>query len=142
MSKERRLKIPGRYENVPKAVQFVAEAAAEAGLGEKATFHSQMSVDEACTNIIEHAYGGEDKGDIHITARAEPGVLTITLIDHGQPFNPDSVPPPHIDTDPAKIEPGGLGLHLMRKLMDDVTFTFGEKQNKLVMVKRQPADSD
>lgn len=142
MSQEHLLKIAGRYEDVPKAVQFVGKAATEAGLDEKAIFHCQMSVDEACTNIIEHAYGGEGKGDIHITTRAEPGVFTITLIDHGEPFDPDSVPPPRIGSDPANIEPGGLGLHLMRKLMDNVSFEFSQEHNKLVMVKRQPADSD
>jgi serine/threonine-protein kinase RsbW len=141
MVKERTLTILGRYENVPRVTEFVVQAAAEAGLDEKAIFHCQMAVDEACTNIIEHAYGGEDKGSIQATTRVEPGVCTITLIDQGRPFDPSSVPKPAIDPDPANVEPGGLGLHLMRQIMDEVTFTFGKGRNKLVMVKRQPASS-
>ena len=141
MSNERHLTVPGRYKSVRRATQFVVEAATEAGLVERAIFHCQMAVDEACTNIIEHAYGGEDKGDIHITTHSEGDTFTITLIDHGAPFDPDSVPPPRIDPDLTKLEPGGLGLHLMRKLMDSVSFSFAEEENKLVMVKRRPADS-
>jgi len=143
MSKERHLTVRGRFENVPTVVQFVVEAAQEAGFDERGVFHCQMSVDEACTNIIEHAYGGEDKGNIEATVRIEPGVLTITLVDHGEPFDPTSVPEPSINTDdPSKIKTGGLGLHLMRKVMDEITFSFSDKRNKLVMVKRQAADHD
>lgn len=143
MSKERHLTVRGRYENVPAVVQFVVEAAKEAGFDEKGVFHCQMSVDEACTNIIEHAYGGQDKGDIEATVQIEPGVLTITLVDHGEPFDPTSVPEPSINTDdPSKIKTGGLGLHLMRKVMDEITFSFGDERNTLVMVKRQAVQSE
>lgn len=140
MSRQRHLSVPARFESVPQVMDFVGEAAEQAGLDKDAIYHCQMAADEACANIIEHAYGGEGEGDIEITVGVEPGVVTITMIDTGKPFDPTSVPPPPADPDPDNMQPGGLGLFLMRKLMDEVTFTFEDGRNKLVMVKRQAAE--
>lgn len=130
------LTVAGRYENVPKVAQFVADSAEEAGLDSKAVFHCQMAVDEACTNIIEHAYGGEDIGDIQVSTHVANHSFYITLVDSGNAFDPESVPQPRIESDPLLMEPGGLGLHLMKKVMDEVQFTFNKGKNQLVMVKR------
>ena len=140
MPRVRRLTVRGRYENIPLITAFVAEAAEAAGLDEDAVFHCQMAVDEACTNVIEHAYGGEDIGDIEITCLIEPGSCTIRIVDHGQPFDPDSVPPPRATEDIGDLQPGGIGLHLMRKFMDEVSFDFSPGQNTLTMVKRQAVE--
>lgn len=137
MPTEYHLTVAARFENIPGIMEFVTEGAEEAGLDEQAVFHCRMATDEACANIVEHAYGGEDKGDIEVTVRVEPGVCTTTLVDSGRPFDPSSVPPPPVAPDPATIKPGGLGLHLMRKIMDEVSFSFTDGRNVLTMVKRQ-----
>jgi len=130
-----RLKVSGRYENIPRITEFVGEAARAAGLNEDAIFHCQIAVDEACTNIVEHAYGGNGKGDIEVTCHISPGKCTISVLDTGRPFNPDSIPEPAPATDANEVKPGGVGLHLMRKLMDEVTFHFSDQGTTLVMVK-------
>ena len=56
-----------------------------------------VAVDEACTNIIEHGYGGEDRGMIEIACEARDGELVITIQDHAQPFDPSEVPPPNLN---------------------------------------------
>ena len=139
---KRQLTVPAHYESISKVTQLVVEAAAQAGLDERAIFHCQMAVDEACTNIVEHAYADKSQGDIHITIQVQEGVCTITLVDYGTSFDPDSIPPPRIDPDPAKMEPGGLGLHLMRELMDEVHFSFSAGENRLVMIKRQSPSAE
>jgi serine/threonine-protein kinase RsbW len=60
MAEVRRLTVRGRYDCIPGITSFVGEAASAAGLNDDEAFHCRMAVDEACTNIIEHAYGGED----------------------------------------------------------------------------------
>jgi anti-anti-sigma factor len=137
MVETRRLQVRGRYQNIPGIIDFVNEAALAAGLSEEEAFHCQLSVDEACTNIIEHAYGAEDAGRIEVACEIEPGVITVRIVDYGQPFDPGAVPEPLDTNELDQIEPGGIGLHLMRKLMDEVRFEFGDAQNSLTMVKRQ-----
>ncbi|MBN1121445.1 MAG: anti-sigma factor antagonist [Anaerolineae bacterium] len=136
MADVRRLVVSGRYENIPLIIDLVREAAADAGFDEPTVYHCQMSVDEACTNIVEHAYGGEDRGDIEVTCTVAENVFSVTLLDQGQPFDPESIPVPVIDSDIHRIRPGGIGLHLMRQLMDEVHFSFSGEGNRLTMVKR------
>ncbi len=137
MGEKRQLILPGRYESVPLIADFVGEAAESAGLGEDAAFHCRMAVDEACTNIIEHAYEGEDKGPIEVTCTIETGHCTIHIMDHGKRFDPQMIPEPTSSQNLDEIQPGGLGLHLMRKMMDVVQFSFENNRNKLTMVKVQ-----
>ncbi len=137
---ERRLVIPARYAEVAGACSFCATAATQAGLSEHAAFHVQMAVDEACTNIIEHAYGGEDRGTIALTCRIEPEKLTVIIRDKGQQFDPESVPLPKLGTMVEDMEVGGLGLYFMRQVMDEVRFRFDERGNELIMVKRGNRD--
>ncbi|MCA9936284.1 MAG: ATP-binding protein [Ardenticatenaceae bacterium] len=142
------LTVPGRYDQIRKVVTFVAEGAGEAGLDEDAVFHVELCCDEACTNIIEHAYGGENQGKITVSYEAAADSFTITLQDNGHSFNPQAIPPPPLPpVQPTadltseeiikNLKIGGLGIHFMRKLMDEVHFSFETNGgNTLVMVKK------
>src|SRR5512139_3850283 len=112
---ERRLVIPARYAAVAGVCAFCSAAAGEAGLTEHAAFHVQMAVDEACTNIIEHAYGGENRGEIAVKCEIIPGELTVILRDHGRRFRPEEVPQPKLGSLLEDTEVGGLGLYFMRQ---------------------------
>lgn len=136
MADVRKLIVRGRYENIPTITSFVGEAAEAAGLGDSGVFHCQMAVDEACTNVIEHAYGGEDVGDIQITCTVQPGSCEIEVYDQGKPFVPDEVPQPKTQTSIEDLKPGGIGLHIMRQVMDEIDFAFDDNGNRLYMVKR------
>jgi len=141
MDSKQSLTVVGRYEHIQQICQFVAAGAVQAGLGETAVFHIELACDEACTNIIEHAYGDEDKGDIIIHWQIEGAQFIITIQDHGRPFDPTAVPSPStLDASqhsaPEDIRVGGLGVYFMRQLMDEVHFQFDEDGNRLVLVKR------
>jgi len=128
---------PGRFESIPKIRDFIVNAAVNAGLNEPDLYAVELAVDEACSNIIEHAYGGEGIGDIQCTCKVSDNDLTIILKDYGRPFEPESVPEPNFNAPLEKLKPGGAGLYLMRKMMDEVQFEFTpEDGNILVMVKR------
>jgi serine/threonine-protein kinase RsbW len=140
MGSGKRLIVPGRYDQISVICDFVAQGAQKAGLDEDAAFHVQLACDEACTNIIEHAYGGESAGEIEVSWQLNQRSLTVTLKDKGQPFDPDGIETPHIPQNQAELDQlkiGGLGLHFMRRIMDEVLFQFDEKSgNTLIMVKR------
>lgn len=142
MTEVRRLTVRGRYDCIPTITTFVAEAASAAGLNEDESFHCRMAVDEACTNIIEHAYGGEDKGAIEVKCLIEPGVCSIQIVDRGKSFDPEAVPPPSFGEKLDEIRPGGIGLHLMRQMMSLVRFEFEADRNILTMVKSHMAGID
>jgi serine/threonine-protein kinase RsbW len=127
---------PGRFENLAKISEFVVKAARAAGLNEEAVYAVDLAVDEACTNIIEHAYGGEGQGIIHCTCAVIADGLKIVLQDFGQPFNPAEIPEPNTKVRLKDLKDRGAGLFLMRKVMDEVRFEFTPGAgNLLTMVK-------
>jgi anti-sigma regulatory factor (Ser/Thr protein kinase) len=134
---ERRLNVIGRFDRLEQISKFIEQAGREAGLGETAICRCQLAVDEACTNIIEHAYEGEGRGTIEIVCEPGDGELTITIEDHGRPFDPASVPEPELHTDLDDLQVGGLGLYFIRQVMDAVEFSYEDGSNKLVLVKRR-----
>ena len=143
MSQQKSLTVPGRYDQIRVICEFVADGAKNAPFSDDEIFHIELACDEACTNIIEHAYSGEDQGPIEVTWDMQPEGFTITLTDQGETFDPTAVPTPTTPTELNNLEEldnvkvGGLGLHFMKKLMDKVIFTFKEgKGNQLIMIKK------
>lgn len=129
---------PGRFASLANISKFVARAARAAGLDERAVYAVQTAVDEACSNIIEHAYGGEGRGPIECTCRIDDDGLTVTLRDYGRPFDPTGVPRPDIHASLEDRQEGGLGLYMMKQLMDEVRFGPPcDSSNVLTMVKRK-----
>ncbi len=129
------LTVPARFENLALIGEFITSIARRAGFCDKGVFNLQLACDEACTNVMEHAYG-EGEGLIRITCTLHPGSLEIQVHDTGKPFDPKSVPVPDLDAPLEEREVGGLGLHFMRSVMDDVRFDFDDSGNRLTMVKR------
>jgi serine/threonine-protein kinase RsbW len=129
---------PGRYTSLAEISEFVAQAAQEAGFESKEVYAVKLAVDEACTNIIEHGYGGEGKGKIECSYQVDPDALTIKLRDWGISFAPEDIPDPDFNVPLEDLEPRGAGLYFMRELMDEISFVFHEsKGNLLVMVKKK-----
>ncbi len=128
---------PGRFESLAKISDLIVQQAKEAGLDETDIYAVDLAVDEAITNIIEHAYGGEGVGNIQCTCQARDGELIIILRDFGRPFDPDKIPAPNVKARLKDLKSGGAGLFLIRKLMDEVRFEFNQETgNVLTMVKR------
>ena len=138
----RDLVLVGTKSELPRISRFVEEACDGANVDPATRFDLQMAVDEACCNVFEHAYSGS-AGEIDLRFETRGQDVVITLHDHGRAFNPEVVPPPDT-TSPLEERPvGGLGLHLMRKLMDKVCFAFSpERGNTLVMERHKVVPGD
>lgn len=126
-----------KMENLTVIGDFVASVAKEFGLDDDVTFAVQMAVDEACANVMEHAYCGKSNGMVRLTCQILDDDLVVTIHDHGRAFDPQTVPRPDITAPLEKRGEGALGLYLMEKLMDSVEFQFDAVQgNTLIMKKR------
>lgn len=129
---------PGEFSSLAPIAQFVEKQAEAAGLKDEAVYAVQLAVDEACSNIIEHGYGGEGLGDISCTCTVLPQGLEIVLIDQGKKFDPDALPEPKVGAPLEELGSRGAGVFLMRKLMDRVDFQFDERAGtKLTLFKRK-----
>jgi serine/threonine-protein kinase RsbW len=136
----RELTVSGRTADLPDVLAFIETACEEAGVLPELWFDLQLVVEEACTNVIEHAYGGKG-GELDITFEARGRDAVLTVRDHGRPFAPEKVVAPDMSLPLTQRRIGGLGLHLMYQLMDEVQFDFAEGSNTLVMVKRDALES-
>ena len=129
---------PGRYDSLAKISKFVIQAAQKAEFDEKAIYAVELAVDEACSNIIEHAYQGRETGDIRCICEVTPGSLTVTLCDHGERFDPTHASEPNLSAELKHRTRGGLGIYLIRKLVDQVEYKYApDCGNMLKLVKRQ-----
>lgn len=138
MSYMRTALFPAKFDQLEAIRNFVGQAAMDAGLTDSDVYAVEVSVDEACTNIIEHAYRGVKEGEIECLCDANPDRLKIILRDHGKPFDPATVPVPDFHADLKDRRIGGLGVYLMRHLMDEIRYeTIRGSGNVLTMVKQR-----
>jgi serine/threonine-protein kinase RsbW len=129
------------FDNLDVIREFVGEAASQVGFSDKEVYSIQLAADEAGSNIIEHAYAGVKDGKIEIECSSFEGGLKIVMRDRGKSFNPSSVPEPNVNADLSERKIGGLGMYLMRKLMDEVSYESSpETGNILTMIKRMGDD--
>jgi serine/threonine-protein kinase RsbW len=98
-------------------------------------FKVNLALDEIMTNIVLHAYDDPGDHDIRLELDLAENALTITVEDDGRPFDPLSVPPPDLELDAESRGIGGLGLHIVRSIMDGVEYHRDGRLNRLVMVK-------
>ncbi len=109
---------PARFESLDNIRLMVAEIARSGGFSEKAIYSLQLAADEAATNIIEHAYGGVSDDSLTVTCDLKKDEIVIVLRDVGKPFNFDSVKMPNVKAKLSQRQVGGLGVYLIRRLMD------------------------
>lgn len=131
------LKFKAVLENVPQAIDCVTRLARTAGFDKSSLYEIQLAVDEACANVVHHAYRDSEPGEMEITCLLEDQVLTIRVRDWGSGFDPNGVEVPDIEAPLEERTLGGLGLFIVRSIMDRVEFTFDpELGNEMRMSKR------
>ena len=125
-----------KFEHLDEMREFAGQAAQDAGLNDEQVYAVKLAMDEACTNIIEHAYGVANGGDIECTCTVDQACIRIMLRDHGEPFDPTLAQDPNLTLELEDRPIGGLGIFLMKTLMDEIHYeSLGESGNLLTMVK-------
>jgi serine/threonine-protein kinase RsbW len=130
------LKLPSKTDNLETVRNFVAGLARKAGFGSEDINKIELAVDEACTNVIEHAYHHAEDQDINVDVKIGRDKLTIIVTDRGKTFSPKSIKMPDMEQYIAELRVGGLGIYLMKTLMDEVQYqTISGGKNQVTMVK-------
>jgi serine/threonine-protein kinase RsbW len=132
------MQFAAKFEYLDEIREFVGDIARKGGFSDKDVYNIQLATDEAASNIIEHAYENVPDGILELSCGVNKDVITIILVDRGESFDPSEVPLPDLKADLSDRKIGGLGIFLMRKLMDEVTYEPRlDKSNVLTMIKRK-----
>jgi sigma-B regulation protein RsbU (phosphoserine phosphatase) len=132
----RRLRLHNDVREIPRLADFVEEVAAGTSLGMADVMSLNLALEEAVTNVIMYAYPSGTDGLVDIEAAHTDGWLSFTVTDSGKPFDPTAAQP--VDTSlPAEERPvGGLGIHLVRQIMDEVSYARIDDRNVLTLRKK------
>lgn len=129
------LTVPSSTRYLEEVRDFVARHASDAAFEPDAVEQLKMAVDECCTNVIEHAYRGESERPIDIAVIVESDRLAVRIRDEGQAFDPAAYREPDLVQFARTRKSGGFGVHIMRRLMDEVRFRTHGRKNECYMVK-------
>ena len=135
------LEVKAKLENLAVIDDFITESMKQLGMKKDETLQVRLAVNEACTNIIQHAYSGESEEPIIVLCSMSGNDLVIEIRDWGKPFDPDAVPQPDIESELFERKEGGVGIFLMRQMMNDVRYVFrAGRYNELRMIKHIPQE--
>ncbi len=114
----------------------VTEFGARHALPDRIVSHVNLALDEAITNIVFYAYDDADDHEIGVRISLAQGMLTAELVDDGRAFDPLQVAAPDLAAPLEERAIGGLGVHLMRHLVDDIQYRRDGGRNHLIFTKR------
>lgn len=135
-TKSYRLRIPSQTDNLEIIRDFVSKVAKKVGFDEEDLNKIELAVDEACTNVIEHAYQHDESKDIDIAIKMDYQKFTVVVTDRGKSFNAREVELPDMENYLAELRVGGLGIYLIKTLMDEVDYqSTPDGKNEVRMVK-------
>lgn len=132
---EYRIELRSSDQAVSKAAAFLDEVLNQKGVPQGIEETIQLVAEEAIVNVITHGYK-DTSGFIRVLCDIESREITLSICDDAPVFNPLLVPPPDIDADLDERRIGGLGVHLIRSLMDEVRYEETKAGNCLIMIKR------
>ena len=137
IEKKFRLEVPSSTENLSLIRDFVTTIGQQARMDEQEISNLELAVDEACANVIEHAYGHDISQEVIVRAVFDDDSVRISVIDTGKGFDPTKVTPASIDSLVTERKSGGLGIRLIKTLMDEVRYEIMPGQmNELHMIKK------
>jgi serine/threonine-protein kinase RsbW len=105
------------------------------GLSKKLIFEINLALDELFTNIISYGFGDDDEHLIKVTITPQNEELCLCIEDDGIPFNPIDFETPDVACSVENCKIGGLGIHIMRKLMDEICYQRCDDKNILTLKK-------
>ncbi|MDO4491401.1 MAG: ATP-binding protein [Lachnospiraceae bacterium] len=135
MDKLMEIRIKAEISEIPGACDAVAEAAAGFGMSMKGQQQMAVVLDELLSNIAYYAYP-EEKGLVTIQAETEGEFFRIRVRDSGIPFNPLDCEEPDLSLDSEDRPLGGLGIFMVKKLTDGISYVRHEEENILTVLKK------
>ncbi len=133
--KRRHLKIHNDVRRLSELSGFVEAVAAEKDLDKSLVLALSLALEEAVTNVVLYAYPEGTDGQVDIEAVIQDGALTFVVSDSGTPFDPTAKPDADISLGVEDRPIGGLGIFLVRQIMDSVSYEYTDGKNILTMTK-------
>lgn len=137
MTKKAVLGLPASMDRLTEITGFIEHTLSSNDIDVSDSYAVSLAADEICTNVISYSNAQR----ITVAIEILPDEIIVTIADDGVPFDPLTVAPPDIDAALEEREPGGLGIHLMRKCMADVSYEYQNGKNILRMVRERHADN-
>lgn len=133
---KRQISVTNETSNLARVRDFVSDQMREVGVKKEDENRIILAVDEAVSNIIEHAYENTLEGEIKVEVAADGKQFSVTISDTGKKFDPGIISDPDLEEHIKLGKKRGLGLFLMRQVMDEVNFHYREgSENVLTLVK-------
>ena len=133
---EKELHLTNDISEVAKLPLFVNELASEFDLSEEVVFNMNLVLEEAVTNVVMYSYPKGESGSVDLVAKCNGESVTFVLSDAGKPFDPTMVPETDVTLPAEERRIGGLGIFLIKQIMDTVEYRRNEGRNVLVMSKK------
>ncbi len=131
------LTIKAQIDSIPVITEFVEEQLEPLNFSQKAMIQLSVAIDEIFSNIAKFAYGSkEGMATVRVETEADPTTAVITFIDSGTPFDPLQKADPDVTLDAEEREIGGLGIFLVKKSMDEITYEYKDGHNILRIRKK------
>jgi len=136
MRAELTVRLASRLDEVGRLAAAVEAFGAAHHLPDTVIFAMNLSLDEVITNVISYAYADVQEHAIDVHLHLEDGLLRAEVVDDGRPFDPLDVPPPDLDAPMEERRIGGLGVHIVREMMDRLEYRRDGDRNVLTLSKR------
>ena len=127
--------VPGQSAELPALNEWLHAEWEGAGLAPEACFPFELALEELFINVAMHGASPGVVPQVEVEFTCENGNVALTLRDDGPAFDPLNLPPPDVDAALEDRPVGGLGIYLVREMMDEVTYQRTATQNCLRMVK-------
>lgn len=132
---EHRITLDNKVSQISRLAGFMEEICESSGIGSSLAMSLNLAIEEAVTNVILYAYPNGTHGTVEITATKKDGSLEFIISDSGVPFDPTAAPEPDINASVQERPIGGLGIHLVRTIMDNVSYEYKNGRNILTLTK-------
>ena len=136
------LSIVNDLAELSRVAESVDEFCASLAIPASCAFKLNVALEELLTNTISYGYDDAGRHEIAIDIECEGETIVTELSDDARPFDPLTAPSPDLDTAIEDRRIGGLGIHLVKTLMDDVVYAYRDGRNHITLRKKIAADSD
>lgn len=128
------IEVPATIESIEVVAQYLEQCLEQADIPLMDMTRIQLAVEEAVTNVVTHGYENPG-GKVSVSCVSSPELVTITITDNGPAFDPTKIPPADVTADLDHRNIGGLGVHLIRSVMDEISYNREMDENHLTLVK-------
>ncbi len=133
------LALPAKLESLERLMGSISDCAKAQGFDQKRISEIELAAEEALVNVFNYSYPGQT-GEVEVICRAEGDCFTIEIIDSGIPFDMTSLSDPDVTLSTEERRIGGLGVFLIKKVMDEVRYRREDDRNILDLIIRKAKD--